>query len=132
VVPEEVVSIKSRIAAWLIARRIAKAAGLNRKERKVMMELIKKLLGASWVTTVLGWLATYLGVTSTVGWFKPDGTVNWWAVGLAVVGAAFARKVKGDQVTGGKVSQPTVVNIPVLPENPSALAPEVKPELVQP
>jgi hypothetical protein len=126
------VTLKQQILAWYLARRVAKAAGLNRKERKVMMELIKKLLGASWVTTVLGWLATYLGITSTVGWFTPDGKVNWWAVGLAIVGAAFSRKVKGDQVTGGTVSQPTVVNTPVLPPNPSALAPEVKPEDVKP
>jgi hypothetical protein len=118
--------LKTRIAAWYVARRISKAAGLNRKERKLMLEIIKKLLGASWVTTVLGWLATYLGVTSTVGWFKPNGSVNWWAVALALAGAAFARKVKDGNLTGGTVSQPTVVNTPVLPPKESVMAVEPK------
>lgn len=92
-----------------------------------MANLIKLILGSSWITTVLGWIATYLGVTSTVGWFKPDGSPNWLVIGFAVVAAAFARKVKDGNLTGGTVSQPTVPNPPVLPPKEAVLAPEVKP-----
>jgi len=92
-----------------------------------MKELIKKLLGASWLVTVLGWVGTYLGITSTVGWSTPDGHINWMAFIMAVIGAVLARKVKGDQVTGGRVSQPTVENPPVLPPKVSVMAPEVNP-----
>jgi hypothetical protein len=96
-------TLKERFAAWYITRRIGKAAGLTRKERKQMLDLIKKLLGASWLVTVLGWVATYLGVTSTVGWFKPDGTVNWMGVALGIVGAVLFRVTKQSNVTGGSI-----------------------------
>ncbi len=90
-----------------------------------MAELIKKLLGASWLVTILGWLMTALGVTSTVGWKNPDGSINWIAVAMAIIGAVLSRKLKQDNVTGGTVSQPTVSNPPQLPAKVSVMAPEV-------
>lgn len=97
------VTLKFRVAAWYLRHRIVKATGLHGKEKKQMLELIKKLLGASWEVTIIGWFATALGVTSTVGWTKPDGTINWAAVGLAVLGAIFSRMTKQSNVTGGSV-----------------------------
>ena len=124
---------KQSLAAWYITRRIVKATGLHGKEKKEMLELLKRLLGASWITTVLGWVAAALGV-SAAGWTKPDGTINWMAVGLGILVAAFARMTKQSNVTGGSVpatleavnriqtAAPATVMIMSTPKTPSATA----------
>ena len=98
-----------------------------------MLDLIKKLLGASWITTALGWIGTALGV-SIVGWHNPDGTVNWIVVAMAIVGAVLARRTKDISVTGGQVAAtieavdriqtkaPAAVTFMATPKEPTAKA----------
>lgn len=61
-----------------------------------------KELWIKYRTTIIGWLAALLGV-STVGWFTPDGQINLLPVLSGLALALFAYFVKDKQVTGGTV-----------------------------
>ena len=73
----------------------------------MLQKLFLTIFGTSWVTTVIGWLATAVGITSTVGWFTLDGKPNWGVIFLAILAGAFARKVKDTDVTGG--TRPAII-----------------------
>ena len=74
---------------------------LSRKENRMLKELFYKIFGTSWKTTVFGWLATLVGVTSTVGWFGPDGKPNYGVIAASLLAAIVFRKAKDSDVTGG-------------------------------
>ena len=74
----------------------------------MLKNLFYKIFGASWVTTLVGWIATAVGVQSTVGWFTPDGKPNWGVIIFAIAAAVFSRQVKDAGVTGG--TRPNTVN----------------------
>ena len=104
-------SLKERIALWFARREAYKQAvrwfsesigrPLTREEKAMLKKLFLKIFGASWITTLLGWIATAVGITTTVGWFNADGTPNYGVIIFAIVAAVFARKVKDEGVTGG-------------------------------
>jgi uncharacterized membrane protein YbaN (DUF454 family) len=102
---------KEKIARWLARREaykqavrwLSKSIGrpLTRKEKAMLQKLVLTIFGSSWQTTVLGWAATAVGITSTVGWFTPDGKPNYGVIVLALLAAVFSRQVKDASVTGG-------------------------------
>ncbi len=61
----------------------------------------------NWKTTVLGTLGGLTGA-SMVGWTKPDGGVNWLAVGFAVIASARGYYSKDKDVTGAGASATVV------------------------
>jgi hypothetical protein len=50
-------------------------------------------------TTILGYLAGLTG-GSAIGFMKPDGKINWFAVAFAIVSAIFGHMAKDHDVTG--------------------------------
>jgi hypothetical protein len=60
----------------------------------------------NWKTTVLGWVAAIVGVT-TVGWFGPDGNINWMVVLLGILVGLLGTFAKDHDVTGGTIVQPS-------------------------
>lgn len=73
----------------------------------MLKKLFLKIFGASWQTTLFGWLATAVGITSTVGWFNADGTPNYGVIVFAIIAGIFSRQVKDAGVTGG--SRPNII-----------------------
>ena len=104
-------SLKKRLALWF-AKRVAfnkavrwlsESIGrpLKREEKAMVKKLFLTIFGASWETTLFGWLATAVGITTTVGWFTAEGKPNYGVIVFAIIAAVFARKVKSESVTGG-------------------------------
>ena len=56
----------------------------------------------NWQTTLAGLLVGLTG-SAAIGWQKPDGSVNWFAVALAVASALLGLVAKQHNVTGGTV-----------------------------
>ena len=94
--------IKQRIMVWFLAKRIGK-------------ELDKMDFWTKHRTTLLAFLASVTGV-STVGWFKQDGTPNYFAIVSGVALTLYGYFTKDKDITGGTVRVPTVDNPPTLPE----------------
>ena len=111
------VTLKQRIAFWFAKRAVYKQAvrwlattigrPLTRKEKAMLQKLFLTIFGASWVTTVAGWAATAVGITSTVGWFTADGKPNYGVIFFAVLAAIFSRQTKDSDVTGG--TRPAII-----------------------
>lgn len=90
-----------KLKEWIL-RKVVKheVKRLIRKLKTPQVETMMK----NWKTTVLGWLAAIVGV-STVGWFKPDGTPNWMVIVLGLLVGLLGTIAKDHDVTGGTVKQ---------------------------
>jgi len=110
-------SLRSKIALWFAKRKLFKyvktwletaiGRALTRKEKAMLKKWFLAIFGTSWQTTLFGWLATVIGVTSTVGWFGLDGKPNWGVIAAAIMVAIFSRQVKDRDVTGG--TRPAII-----------------------
>ena len=85
-------SIKSRIAAWYVARRLRKASGLTRKEWRHAMKPLPKWMGWLSMLGSVGALCTTLA-----GLLPPK-----YAVTIATIGTALASLSHSLPGTGGK------------------------------
>jgi len=88
----------------------------------MLKTLLLKLIGSSWVTTVLGWLATTIGCNYVDFTDPATHAVAWGKVVLAVLAFLIFRAMKDARITGGTTSVPTVPNPPAMVPNPSAIA----------
>ena len=86
-------TIKSKIAAWLIAKRISSAFGLSREERKMQ---------AAWILAVLRYAPKVIGVIGAV-WTLYDGGLHGTELAKAALMLLFGLVVKPGVVTGGTV-----------------------------
>ena len=75
------------------------ASTIGRPLSKKEKQMLGKIFGTSWMTTILGYLAGATGGT-VAGWTKPDGSINWLAVAIAVILAALGRVSKDVTATG--------------------------------
>ena len=66
-------------------------------------------------TTLFAFLAGALGV-STAGWFKADGSPNYFAIAAGIALTVYGYYTKDKEITGGTVRVPTVENPPTVPE----------------
>jgi hypothetical protein len=86
----------------------------------------------NWQTTLAGLLVGLTGATG-VGWQKPDGSVNWIAIAIAVTSALLGLVSKQHNVTGGTIPQTKVAatqtgDSPVGLPGPIPVTPAVDPK----